>query len=222
MHRGYFLGLLGQYAPAYASLREAEEMAHDAGLIELQCEVYLRQATLLYFQQDYASSDQLFRRILVSSEVIGGWYFRAAALWGIGKNLMIQEHYQEAFPWLHDSLALFESVAARLWMATIWSELAVCYLGLGDDRRALELFENALRVHSEAGSVQHYLVVLANIGNVYLHRGDHLAAIDYYRRALELAREIKDPVNIRKWSYNIRLAYARLRQSVDRLSSRTP
>jgi tetratricopeptide (TPR) repeat protein len=107
-------------------------------------------------------------------------------------------------------------------MATVWSEMAVCHLGLGDDQKALALFEDALRVNSEAGTVHNYLVVLANIGNVYLHRGDHLTAIDYYRRALELAREIKDPVNIRKWSYNIRLAYARLRQSVDRLSSRTP
>jgi hypothetical protein len=55
-----------------------------------------------------------------------------------------------------------------------------------------------------------------------LHRGDDLTAIDYYRRALEQAREIKDPVNIRKWSYNIQLVYARLRQSVDQLSFRTP
>jgi len=48
-----------------------------------------------------------------------------------------------------------------------------------------------------------------------------LTAIDYFRRALELAREIKDPVSIRKWSGNIRLAYARLRESVDRLDSKT-
>jgi hypothetical protein len=45
--------------------------------------------------------------------------------------------------------------------------------------------------------------------------------VDYYRRALSLAREIKDPVSIEKWSYNIRLAYARLRQAVDQLDSKT-
>jgi hypothetical protein len=48
-----------------------------------------------------------------------------------------------------------------------------------------------------------------------------LTAVDYYRRALSLAREIKDPVSIEKWSYNIRLAYARLRQAVDQLDSKT-
>jgi len=94
-------------------------------------------------------------------------------------------------------------------------------LSLGDDRKSLELLENTLRAHGEAGRVQNYLVALANNGNVYLHKGNCLTAIDYFRRALELAREIKDPVSIRKWSGNIRLAYARLRESVDRLDSKT-
>jgi tetratricopeptide (TPR) repeat protein len=159
--------------------------------------------------------------ILDASEQIGGWYFRGSALWGIGKNLMIQGHHQAAMPWLEQSLTLYESAGARLLVAIVWSEMAVCHLGLGDDRKSLELLENALRVQREAGTVQNYLVALANIGNVYLHRGDYLTAIAYYRRALELAREIKDPVSIQKWSGNIRLAYARLRQSVDRLDSRT-
>jgi len=85
----------------------------------------------------------------------------------------------------------------------------------------LELLEKALETHDASGTIKNYLVVLANIGNVYLYRCNYLTAIEYYRRALELAREIKDPVSINKWSHNIRLAYARLRQSVDRLESQS-
>jgi tetratricopeptide (TPR) repeat protein len=221
MHCGHFLGLLGRYAQADGSLLEAERMARDAGLLELQCEVHQRQAILVYFRHDYASSDRLFRRILDIAGRTGDQHCRAVALWGIGKNLMIQEHYTEAILWLNDSLDLFEHAESRLWMAGVWSEMAVCHLGFGDDAKALKLFEGALQVACETRMAQGYLVALANIGNVYLHRGDHLTAIEYYRRALELAREIKDPVSIQKWSHNLRLAYARLRQSVDRLDSRT-
>jgi tetratricopeptide (TPR) repeat protein len=196
-------------------------MAEDAGLLELLCEVHQCQAMIFYLQTDYESSDRVFRVILDASEQIGGWYFRGNALWGIGKNLMIQGHHQAAMSWLEEALALYESAGARLLMAIVWGEMAVCHLGLGEDRKSLELLENALRVQSKAGTVQNYLVVLANIGNVYLYRGDYLTAIAYYRRALELAREIKDPVSIQKWSGNLRLAYARLRQSVDRLDSET-
>jgi len=105
-------------------------------------------------------------------------------------------------------------------MAIVSSEMAVCHLQLGDDRKSLELLENAAQIQREVGRVQNYLVALANIGNVYLYRRDYLTAIDYYRRALELAKEINDPVSIEKWSHNIRVAYAGLRESVDQLTSK--
>jgi tetratricopeptide (TPR) repeat protein len=219
--RGYYLGLLGKYEISHHLTAEAERMARDAGLLELRCEVHQCQAMIFYLQQDYVSSDRFFRNILEASEQIEGWYFRANALWGIGKNLMIQNRHESAIPWLEDSLRLFESAGAKPSTAIAWSELAVCHLGLGNDKKSLELLEKALAVTHEAGTVQNYQVVLANIGNVYLHRGDFLTAVDYYRRALSLAREIKDPVSIEKWSYNIRLAYARLRQAVDQLDSKT-
>jgi tetratricopeptide (TPR) repeat protein len=89
---------------------------------------------------------------------------------------------------------------ARLSIATVWSELAVCYLGLDDDKKALELFRKAERVNRESGFIHNYRVVLANIGNVYLHRRDYFSAISYYQRALTLAREIQDQVLIKKWT----------------------
>jgi tetratricopeptide (TPR) repeat protein len=196
-------------------------MAHGTGSLELVCEVYQCQAMIYFLQQDYYSSDHKFRLILDAYEDVGEWYFLANALWGIGKNMMIQGQHETAIPWLEKSLRLFEEAGVKFSMATVWSELAVCYLGLGDDRKSLELLLNALQIMHEAGTVQNYQVVLANIGNVYLHRGDYLRAIEYYRQALVLAREIKDPVSIEKWSYNIRLACARLRQAVDQLDSQT-
>lgn len=118
-------------------------------------------------------------------------------------------------PWLNQSLAVFEAANAPLAVAMVWGELAVCYLGIGDDEKAMDLFRETERVNYASGSIHNYQVALANIGNVYLHRRDHFNAISYYQRALTLAREIKDPVSIRKWTHNINLAYARIRLEVD-------
>src|SRR6266446_1755590 len=123
MHSGYCCGLLGRYQRSHLLLAEAEEKAGRASLLELLCEVYQRQAMIFFRQQDYASSDRIFRSILKLSDGVGGWYFRGNALWGIGKNLMIQEHYRDAVPWLHESLEVFEGVNAPLSVATVWSEL---------------------------------------------------------------------------------------------------
>lgn len=215
---GYNQAMLGSFSPAHRSLAEAEMLARGTGLVELQCEVLRNRAMLHFLQEDYVSSDRIFRLILSEADQIGGWYFRAVGLWGIGKNLMIQGQHREAIPWLEDSLGLFECAGARLWVATVWGELAVCHLGLGNDEEALELFQGALRIEADAGTLGNYQVHLANIGNVYLHRGDHLTAIDFYRRALSIAEEIKDPVSVNKWTYNVRVAYARLCRSVDELT----
>ncbi len=218
-NRGYCYGLLGKFDCSHFLMSEAEHLLQDASLMEIRCEVYERQAIIFYFQRDYDSSDRIFRRMLNLSELLDGWYFKATALWGIGKNLMIRQFYSEAMPWLEQSLTLFESVNARLSMACAWADMAVCHLGLGDDEKALALHRKALEEDSRAGMRHNYQVHLANIGNVYLYRTDYLRAISYYRQAITIAEEIKDPVSVRKWTINIRLAYHLLKESVNKLDN---
>jgi tetratricopeptide (TPR) repeat protein len=221
MRRGFYSGLLARYQPAHRLFEEAEVMARDAALFELQGDIYLSRAFIFFRQKDYVSSARLYRSVLDLSEQVGGWFFRSHALWGIGKNLMIQGYYDEALPWLEESLGIFERVGAQLSIATVWGELGVCYLGLGEDGKALELFERAADVERKLRYIHNYQVSLASIGNVCLHRRDHFTAISYYRQALTLAREIKDQVSIKKWTYNINLAYARIRAEVDQRTPRT-
>jgi tetratricopeptide (TPR) repeat protein len=140
MHRGYHLGLMARYQGAHRLLAEAEAVSRITGLIELRAEVCLRQAMILFLQKDYTASDRTYRTVLERSDELGGWCFRATALWGIGKNLMIQRHYEEATPWLEEALEMFEGAGARISTATVWGELGVCRLGLGDDAKALDLF----------------------------------------------------------------------------------
>jgi tetratricopeptide (TPR) repeat protein len=220
MYRGTYAGYLDRYQASRHLLEEAEAIAREAGLIELVGDIHLSRAFIFFRQKDYASSDNDFRRALKLADEVGGWYLRGYGLWGVGKNLMIQEHHREAMPWLEEALGIFEAAEARLAIAMVWNELALCYLGMGDDETAMELLRKAESVDHECGVIHNYQVVLADIGNVYLHRRDYLTAISYYQRALALAREIKDQVSIKKWTRNINLAYARIRLAVDQQNPR--
>jgi tetratricopeptide (TPR) repeat protein len=219
MHLGYYLGLTAAFSSAHAQLTEAEGMALAGGLQELQGEVLLRRAMIFFLQREYVASDGVYRAVLSLSEELGGWYFRGMALWGIGKNLMIQGHYENAKTWLDEALKVFETAGARLSTATVWGELGVCYLGLGNDEKALELFRNAAQADYESGALHNYKVTVANIGNVYLQRGNFFTALSYYD--LGIAREIRDPLSVTKWTYNIRLAYAKIRSAVDEKRPKT-
>jgi tetratricopeptide (TPR) repeat protein len=223
--RGYCLGMLGKYLPSDQLLDEAERMAKDAGLLEQLCEVWHFQAWFLYVRYRFEPSDRIFREILRTSEQLGDWYFRAIGLWGIGKNLMMRGHISNDALLLREALSLFEeshslfAAAGRDLFA--FGDMAVCYLDLGDDQKSLELLEKVLPACAEAGWIHGYQVTIANIGNVYRIRGDYLRAIEYYRKAVELSREINDPVSIQKWTHNIHLSYTLLRQSVEKLRTVT-
>lgn len=215
MQRGYCSGILGRTSVSHSLLVEAERLARDAGCLSLLGEILLCRAFIFFREKEYESSRDLYRSALDLSQEIEDWYVRGHGFWGIGKNHMIQCRYEDAMPLLEQSLRIFEAQNARLSVSTVWSELAVCYLGLGDDQKAMELLQMSERVDLEAGLMHSYQIDLANIGNVYLYRRDYFTALAYYQRAVSLARQIKDPVSVKKWTYNINLAYARIRAQID-------
>jgi len=113
-------------------------------------------------------------------------------------------------PWLERAIAVVKEAGAPLRAIGFESEVAVCYLGMNDASTSLRILQVAERASFECGAMHLYQVILADIGNVYLHQGEHWTAISYYQRALSLAKEMKDPVKVANWTSNIRLAYAKL------------
>ena len=128
---------------------------------------------------------------------------------------MIQECYEEAIPWLQQSLAILR--------VHVWSyQWRWCGANWRYVSSALALISNpsicygqAEAVQQKAAAVANYQVALGNIGNVYLYRKEFPTSISYYQRALAIAREIRDPVSMRKWTYNTNLAYMRIRAAAD-------
>src|SRR5438552_9514882 len=94
----------------------------------------------------------------------------------------------------------------------VWSEMAVCHLGLGDDGTLAKGRASKSRVQSSsqlpARSHQRWPRLFASPRPLH-------GPMEYYRRALSWARQIKDPVSIKKWTRNINLAYSRVRLEID-------
>ena len=209
MHRGYCLGLLGRYQQSASLLDQAEKNAKTRGLRELQSQVLLREAMLSFLLRNYSDAEQTYRIALdLSTEL--DWYIKSTILAGLGKVLMIRGYYAEAIIWFEQSFRIVEEKHATYSMAGLWSELAVCELGLGHASKSLEFLHKALIINLELGALPSYQICVANIGNVYFQTGDYLNAISHYERALKIAREIKDPVSIEKWSFNRELAFSKL------------
>lgn len=123
---------------------------------------------------------------------------------------MVRRHFAEAIPWFERSLSVFLQESAELYVAMIRSELGCCHLELGDHERALQLFEEAARVDLAAGALRGYEINLANIGNVYLLRGEYPKAISHYQQAVAIARELSDWISTAKWLQNLKITFEQM------------
>jgi tetratricopeptide (TPR) repeat protein len=215
MHRGYCSALLGHYRAAEDLLTEADALAASGGCSELQGELTARRAMIAYLQKDYYTSERLYKSVF---DVFGeqfGWYLHCIARGGVGKSLMARREFEKALPWLEGAIKTAEAVGAKLLVAGFSGEAAICYTGLGDPDRALKIHMEADKVLAALGARHAYQVNLADMGTIFLQKGEFLTAISHYQRALAIAKEINDPVSIEKWSFNLRLSYAKLSRSMN-------
>jgi tetratricopeptide (TPR) repeat protein len=88
------------------------------------------------------------------------------------------------------------------------SELGACHFGLDNLGEALELFLKAEQIDLETCAHPGRQIVIANIGNIYLRRGEYVKAISHYQRAIEIAKQSDDRISVYKWLKNLGVAYS--------------
>ena len=76
-----------------------------------------------------------------------------------------------------------------------WATWALAYADLGETRKAIEYYEQALTISREIGDRRGEGADLGNLGLAYADLGETRKAIEYYEQALAIAREIGDKQN---------------------------
>ena len=80
----------------------------------------------------------------------------------------------------------------------------------GEPRKALEYYQQALKIDKEIGYKRGERIRMANIGNVYYSLSDYQKALEYYKIALKAADELEDIRNQIYYFNNIGAAYRKL------------
>jgi len=82
------------------------------------------------------------------------------------------------------------------------------YTNRYDFPKALEYFNESLKLREEIGDKSGISASLLSIGNTYYYQGDIQKAIDYYKKSLKLSEETGDKNNISRSLNNIGIMYA--------------
>jgi CHAT domain-containing protein len=186
-------------------LEQAHQQALRLGLAGLQVEIEILQASALSTRRpEEARSLFLKARELAGKQ--NDLYDEATALNDLGYMSLQQRRYDEAISWFAQTLGPARRVDARPLVSAALNNLALCQTQLGAYDAALKLQQDALAGTGEVMQVRRDL--LGEMGRTLARKGDTAKAIDYYRQALDLSRNMQDDDNTRRWTSNLAAAWA--------------
>ncbi len=117
---------------------------------------------------------------------------QADALHESGTQYVYLSQYDEALPFLEESLAISREIGDRQGESITLNNLAQIFKGRGDHATALEYLHQSLAISLEIGDQAGKGITLNNIAQIFKARSDHGTALEYLRQSLAISRAIGD------------------------------
>lgn len=91
----------------------------------------------------------------------------------------------------HEELEVARSKKIKKWEAKALNTIGASYQIKGNFLKAIEFYQQSLKVSESIGELKRVASSLANIGSLYINMGEFTKALDYQNRSLELFRKLK-------------------------------
>jgi len=124
--------------------------------------------------------------------------------------LLLRLTPREHIAWLEAGLTGARQTKDRLAEGAHLGNLGLAYAGLGETRRAIELYGQRLVIAREIGDRRGEANALGNTGNAYARLGETRRAIEFHEQALAIDREIGDRRGEGNVLESLGIAYAHL------------
>jgi tetratricopeptide (TPR) repeat protein/flagellar biosynthesis GTPase FlhF len=130
-------------------------------------------------------------------------------LWGYSRTLI--EIYEKLLP--KDHFKGEPILKKKQVHGVVLGHLGNAYINLSEPKKAIEYFEQALKISREIGDRWGKGADLGHLGNAYYMLGESKKAIEYYEQALQIAKEVEDMDAEGNWLGNLGNAYSHLGES---------
>jgi CHAT domain-containing protein/Tfp pilus assembly protein PilF len=142
---------MADYKRALQALNEAKSFAADGKEAVVQGAIENNLGLVLSDLGDYVQSNDHLRRAIEIHTASGNVASLADPVANLGGNLQLLGRYREALPWYEKSLEMSVRQKNKKNESTDRGNLALCYLGVGETGRALELFDAAIALAHQVG-----------------------------------------------------------------------
>ncbi len=186
-------------------LEEAAKLATTYQRQDLALEASLLGAQLAGRQGRLADSEASYRNGRATARSLSDPYREAIAANGLGMLRLIQSRFDEAIPYFEEARILYSQGASKHWSAVAAHNLGLCYTQLGDFEKAQALREEALRITRPSLLRAN---ALGESGTMHLLQQEPARAIELYRQARDMARDLQVLPDAARWASNLTSALA--------------
>jgi CHAT domain-containing protein len=123
-------------------------------------------------------------------------FLEAWSLLNLTQVALLEEHFDEAVDYADETYKAASSIDAQGIILSSQGNLGWARYMTGDADRAIEIFLNAVQRARSLGSLVDEITWLTASGYIYLDQGNFPLAEDLYRKALNLATDIKSQEDI--------------------------
>jgi class 3 adenylate cyclase/predicted ATPase len=183
----------GDYRAALKSAERAEEMARQAGPPgrEALAVALWNKCSILAYLGEAEEALSLGRQSLALSGDLGDRRLKAQSYWLLGRVHQTLGHYEQATQDLEQALDLALALGDRMLVGRVYTTLGVIAAESGQDyQEAAAIFHEALSIVQDIGHRFGEIVILNNLGGVWVKMGQHQAAETDLKRVIEIAEAV--------------------------------
>jgi CHAT domain-containing protein len=210
MLEGRAISLLGRVDEGASLLGAAHQAAEAAKAEDVLLDVETIQGSRLIRRQQYHEAEGTLRAALARARTLHSAYSEAGVQINLGMIRKLRQRYDEAIPYFEKAAAL-AGPRSRTLYALARSNLAMCYMQLGEHDRALQIHLQSVAQNEQSGAKYYLQNSLGETGRTYMVKEDPRRAIPYLERALSLAIESNLTGDAAIWAGNLSECYSELR-----------
>ncbi|MEX0288548.1 MAG: tetratricopeptide repeat protein [Flavobacteriaceae bacterium] len=205
--KGRALIFEGEYAKALEAFSTATSIIKTSAKKALLGEIYVGQSTVFSRQGKYTEAEEGFKKALVLLEQEEHILGLAECHLEYGKLEAIKNEHDLSKGHYDKSLEYYQGLSDEKGISAVYYRIAVHYLDVRDEEKALEYFTNGRAIKERIGDVRGLANFNLSLGILHEEKGNFETSLEYYRQSLEGYETVSDKSSKARVYNNIGVAY---------------
>ena len=207
--KGQFALVRNRFPEAVETLTEAGRLATAASANDLLLDAETLKGVALLRLGRSEEADEVLSAAAGRAQQARDRYREASAVVNRGMGYLLRNRADEALPYFERVVAMTDTSSLMVYAVAL-RNAGVSYARLGDIERAIAIQRRSVEVNEKRGPPVYLEQALGVLGATFILKGSHREAVEYLRRAYQVAADGKLYEDAARWADNLTSSYSTL------------